>query len=324
MSNLKETVPDIETLKQRISEQTKLTIEEFLFSTKHEREAITNNRRYFFVTLLLLIASFLVASTLPFYVAALIIISLAAATGSYGYLWDKNLRALAKKHNEALVPIISKCLGSLVAYTHDGTKGEEVTKLLKASELLMEDFNYVSVDDVYKFENKGVAVHELEVTRQVRTGKNSSNVNIFKGLFIKADLRKPLLGHTFISTEGDKLGSSHKDFMTGLFRTSKVKETQLEWNEFERDLHVATDNEVEARYVLTPSFMVHLHDWWVLSRENIRIVFKDKEMYMLLPNAKIKFNTSTTSVKPEELNKYAESVIEPLWRTLTLVEDISI
>lgn len=324
MSRLKEQVPDLATLKRKISEHSKLEIDNFLLATKTAREEIIKNRRYFFVTMSLLVGAFLIASMLPFYLASLMIISLAIATGTYGYLWDKQLRALAKKHNAALVPIISACLGSSAIYTHDDTKGEILNQLLNDSELITAGFDSVKVDDIYTFEKEKVTVRELEITKRVSNGKNTSTVTVFKGLFVNVGLRKPLAGNTYISTEGDKYGFAHKDFMADLFINNKIKETVLEWNEFERDLHVATDNGMEARYILTPAFMIDLHNWWLISPINMRIVFKGQSMYMLLPNSKIKFNTSTTSVDTEELNKYAEIVIEPLWRTLTLVEDIRV
>jgi hypothetical protein len=103
-----------------------------------------------------------------------------------------------------------------------------------------------------------------------------------------------------------------------------IKETELEWNEFERDLHVATNNEAEARYVLTPDFMVDLHDWWSEEKENIRIVFRENKMLMLLPDRGVHINRSTASDKSEDLKDYALTMIKPLWRTLTLVEDIRV
>lgn len=324
MPSLKENIPDIATLKRRIIELSQSGIDNFLTQTKPERDLAIKSRLYFFVSIILLIVSFLIAPLLSFPLAAIIIIALALVAGFYGYSWNKAQNILAQKHNLALVPIISACLGSSVSYSHDDGKDGEAKTILVDSELLTNFYDKVSVDDVYRFENDKISVRELSVTTQVRTDKNTHTVTIFNGLLVKVIMGNPLEGSTYISTEGDKSGFAHKNFMSELFSTSKVRETQLEWNEFEQDLHVATDNEVEARYILTPSFMEDLHRWWSVSRENIRIVFKGNQMTMLLPNTNIKFSTSTTSVDANELNKYALTVIEPLWRTLTLTEDIRV
>jgi hypothetical protein len=324
MASLKETIPDAVTLEKIITELSISRLSIFLSETKEERGVIIKNRRYFIVAMALIFCPFLFSELLPFWLVSLTIISIGIAMLFFVRRWDKSQRDLAQKHNKALVPIISACLGYLVTYSHEDTNNIEAKMILKESKLLTETYDTVRLDDVYVIGKEKVRVRELAVTNEESYGKSRSTVFVFKGLLIVATLEKSLDGSTFISTEGDKNGFAHKDFMSSLFDNNKIKETQLEWNEFERDLHVATDNEVEARYILNPAIMESLHRGWRLSRENIRIVFKGDKMYMLLPNDKVIFNNSTISLDAKELNKYAFSVIEPLWRTLTLVEDIRV
>jgi hypothetical protein len=102
-----------------------------------------------------------------------------------------------------------------------------------------------------------------------------------------------------------------------------VKETKFEWNDFEELLHVATDNNREAREILTPEFMTDLYDWWKNhGKLNIRIAFVGNLMYMLFPDGQIRFEKTVSSVEPQELKEYMLTIARPLLHVLHLVEDV--
>ncbi len=331
MSNLKQDIPNLAELEAKVGKVIDEEMVRIISSTDKRRKAVTNSQKkqvssiVGFVLLLILVATANVL--LPESLANLLLIlalSLGIVSVIYTVYWYREQKAFAQEMNFALIPIIIKILDKQVLYTEDKSHNQETQAILKES-LLITDYDSVRADDMYSFfEPYPVTIREIQVQKQVSNGKNSNKVTIFHGVLASVELNKTLTGTTFISTEGDKVGFGHRGFWSEIINSDGIEETELEWNEFERDLHVATNNGIEARYILTPNFMVDLHTWWLEHKQNMRIVFKGNKMLMLLPDTEIKISSCTTSVEPEVLKQYAFSVIKPLWRTLALVEDIKL
>ena len=199
-----------------------------------------------------------------------------------------------------------------------------VQEMLQKSELITESYNQISVDDMYQvtYDNASVFFAELDVAF-VRPGqKRSQTKQIFRGYFVSYDLARPLVGKTFISTEGDKQGFGHRSFWDSLTDTAALRETELEWNEFEELLHVATTNETEARYILTTNFMADLYDWWKDKPRNIRIAFLDQRLYLLFPDDQIRIEKTIKTLTTEQLQEYATTILRPMLHVLHLIDDV--
>ena len=329
MVSLKQDIPNLATLEKRLSEVFDNDIEDFVKSTKERRQVVITNRRYFTTTAITLVCTlvflFLFANTLSstpkiVFVISTIVLSIVVIIFSYRWYREQNL--FAQELNTLLLPTISECLSQPVTYSKDVVHQKETEELLRESELIS-NYDAVRADDMYTFGSPyPLSVREIFVTRTQSNGKHTTTVTVFHGVLVEVQLPKTLSGITFISTEGDKGGFGHQSFWTGINDTHKVEETLLEWNEFERDLHVASNDGTEARYILTPNFMLDLHTWWSEHKQNIRMVFKGNKLFMLLPDTGTKIASSTTSVEKTELKDYVMSILRPLWRTITLVEDI--
>lgn len=195
---------------------------------------------------------------------------------------------------------------------------------LNDSELITETVHTHTVDDRVTTEYDGytLSVTELHATRTEGSGKNRRTVTVFKGVFVTHELPKTVEGETYISTEGDKHGFGHQSFWKKLTGRQDVEVTELEWNEFEKDLHVVTSNPTEARYILTPDFMQELHEWWQGSARNIRISFIGNRCYVLFPDTKISFGAAPLWITAERVENYAMTIAEPLWHVFNLLEDV--
>jgi len=226
--------------------------------------------------------------------------------------------------NMALTPIITSTLNRTVIYSSNIQHREETLQLLSESKLMtVDNISVISDDMLSVYGDTELTLRELQVTqRQTREKRRAEEVQLFKGAFITAKLPFTHTAETYISTENDRIGFAHRTFWSGLTGSSAVKETVLEWNDFEDKLHVATTDPVTARELLTPEFMQDLYNWWLEHKSNMRIVFKGDMFYMLLPEATIKIGFSTSSTNPKHIRKYACSLIRPLWRGLVLVEDV--
>ena len=332
MSRVKVTVPNLSTLETRLTEVFKVGIVDFITRTHDRRITVIKNRRYaitavsvFVISLLALYLAYNYLMGPLLNLVTMYLLGLVVATIITTHRWYKEQKMLAQEMNLALIPIITACFDRLSLYTHDAVHRKETEAILRQAQIVGENFDVMTADDMYSFfDPHPWSLREIELSKHEQSGKNSHYRQIFKGVLIEVTLPNTFNGTTYISTEGDKYGFAHASFWERVNEKDKVKETTLEWNQFEKDLHVATNNEVEARYILTPNFMLTLHDWWAEYKENIRIVFKGNKMFMLLPDHGIKIGTSTTSTDPKELEAYALSVLKPIWRTLMLIEDVRI
>lgn len=78
--------------------------------------------------------------------------------------------------------------------------------------------------------------------------------NIFKGLFFHADFNKSFSGKTFVSSEmTEKLHGQWGRQLRSHFKETKI--AKLENKEFEKQFVVYTTDQIEARYILTPTIM---------------------------------------------------------------------
>jgi len=214
-------------------------------------------------------------------------------------------------------------LAKISARLSTSPEKDSVLALLDHSELITESRNRVTVDDMVSatFNGRTLFLSELDVKHETGSGKNRRVKKIFHGYFVSFDLARELTGKTFVSTEGDKKGFGHQSF----FSTKKnegLEVTELEWNDFEKLLHVVTNNPVEARYILTPDFMLDLHTWWSQKKQNIRISFLGNRMYVLFPDKNIRIGRTIKKISEPETLEYLESISVPLLHVLHLVEDI--
>lgn len=328
MSTIKNLIPSEDALKERCALYLKESISTLLSDTDSVRTLAKETGKKAFLSFLTLLGSavflnilegvkvFSSIGTVVFVISLLLIFY-------YGYKWIKAREKLSEMINKSMVPILAKVFSMPVEHNHAVEHQDETKSVFKESELVTEPVDNITIDDRYVLSSVlPLTVNEMMATKEVGSGKNKSTVVIFKGVFAVVELPKTLTGVTFISTEGDKSGFAHRSFWTRTLGLSNIKETILEWNEFEKDLHVATSDEVEARYILTTNFMVDLHTWWLERKENIRLSFRGNKLYLALPDGEVNIGISTASVKFDDLNKHLLATARPLWRILTLVEDV--
>ncbi len=332
MSSLKEKLPDLAALERGFNAVLEAGLDDFIASTHVRREAVLSYRRYLAVSFAFSITTFIAIFfvynkyqgwldnlLLGFAMLWLTVVLLSARR------WLTNEKLLTKEINMALAPIIMNTIGKLVVFSSHTDNQKQIKELLADSELITIPNIDVATDDEYVVhDDSKTAFREMVVTQKHKDklGRDE-HVVIFKGVFVVAELSRVHSAKTFISTEGDRVGFAHRNFWADMLEHTEVKETELEWNDFEDLLHVASSDGSAAREILTANFMQDLYEWWLEHRLNIRISFKGNRFYMLLPEESIKINTSTTSTKPAAIRRYAFSLVRPIWRTMVLLEDVS-
>jgi len=122
---------------------------------------------------------------------------------------------------------------------------------------------------------------ELHTEKEVTSGKSTHWETVFKGLFFIGDFNKNFQGRTFIYSENNpQLGFFSKFFTSFARDLEKVK---LESIEFENKFIVYSSDQVEARYILTPSFMERLVKLQDLMGDRTSYSFVDTNVYVAVP-----------------------------------------
>ena len=176
---------------------------------------------------------------------------------------------------------------------------------------LYSSYEKVSVDEVItsKHQNAKIAASEVLATYTVRTKDGNREVTVFKGFFVEINLNNPFVGETYVMTEADG------GYFIGSYKmnvsSSEIKETELEWNDFEKFLEVRTNNPIEAREIFTPDFMGVIYDWWIVHKKNLRFAFKEKSMFIAIPS-NVNFEATFTRSKEKE-KKIIKEHLDFLW-----------
>lgn len=325
MNTVAAAIPDVPALQERVEAAVHAERENILAATATERETVKDRRFRMGAMVVILIAGggLLSQAATPLMSPSLyIFLGSLIATFFVGRDWLRAEADLAHKLNQALIPVLGKVFPYQFSWLPAEMHSEATKTLFRESGLVTESVDTITVDDMYSTTAQyPVTFRELSATRQEGSGKSRHTVTVFHGLLVTVALPKTLEATTYISTEGVKDGLAHQNFWSGV-KERGIEETILEWNDFEKDLHVASSDGTEARYILTPDFMANLYAWWQEGKENIRISFKGREMLLLLPDGQVRLNWSTAASDEAKLATYLMSIAKPIWRTLTLVEDV--
>jgi Protein of unknown function (DUF3137) len=122
---------------------------------------------------------------------------------------------------------------------------------------------------------------ELHTEHKVGSGKNAHWETIFKGLFFIGDFNKHFQGRTYVWSERNpQLNFLNKLFSSFAWDLAKVK---LESSEFENRFIVYSTDQVEARYILTPSFMERLSKLQDMMGQKTAFSFVNTNIYVAVP-----------------------------------------
>lgn len=137
----------------------------------------------------------------------------------------------------------------------------------------------------------------------------------FRGVFIDATFNKSFTSKTFV------LSKSYSSFLQNMRRqffqnTQKVK---LEDVEFENEFTVLSTDQVEARYILTPSFMQRILDYKKKAKKGIAFSFVKNRLYCAIPEYNDLFEPAL--IKPYNFEFIKENY-EPLKLYTGIVDDL--
>jgi hypothetical protein len=186
---------------------------------------------------------------------------------------------------EIIFPKIFSFFGRHYCYNSKG--GHMSVRSLEASGIIPY-FDFEEKEDYIKGRYKGVGIRFFE-TKLVRESINVFGFNslqekqptdpktVFKGIFILLDMNKTFSGNTIITKDGGIIKNWLNDKFNGL------ENVQLEDRIFEKHFQVYSSDQVEARYILTTSFMERLIELAnLLKGSSIQCSFYKKNRILLM------------------------------------------
>jgi hypothetical protein len=118
---------------------------------------------------------------------------------------------------------------------------------------------------------------DAHLKKRVRTGKRTTYRTVFRGLLVVCDFDRRFQGMTVVTKDRTLLGN----FFGKLTRDGD--RVALESPDFEKLYEVYSDDQVEARYILTPGFMERLMELREVLGQTPTLGFVDNRLYMVLP-----------------------------------------
>ena len=155
---------------------------------------------------------------------------------------------------------------------------------------------------------------EAKLVQESRDSKGrKSSRTVFRGLLSHFDFHKQFSGTTIIRKDKSAIGN----FFDGAFASGE--RVKLEDPEFERLFEVYATDQVEARYLLTPTFMERIKQLAALvGNENLQLAFEQGNLYLSIRKSDNSFEGGSMFANfadPERVYKSA--------RELALIYDIA-
>ncbi len=175
---------------------------------------------------------------------------------------------------------------------------------------LVEKYTDSRFDDVFYGQYKGVNYEIIEAELIRRNVRGKCDQTLFTGCIVKLDMNKRFNGNTVIYPETLMHKSPFKE----------LRYTELEDCVFEKRFDVFTDDEVEARYLITPSFMERLSNLkTAFSAIKIYCSFYDKELLIGLYTEKDLFSIGSLR-KPANDPKQFFTLFEQILSIIKLID----
>lgn len=123
---------------------------------------------------------------------------------------------------------------------------------------------------------------EYKTETHTKNGTRTEWHTIFKGIIFVADFNKNFSVSTIVRpmSLGDSIGSW---FSKNIFDINSKELVQLENTDFDNTFVTYSRNQIEARYILTPSMMERILELNNKSDETISLSFVDSKMYIAFP-----------------------------------------
>jgi hypothetical protein len=182
-------------------------------------------------------------------------------------------------------------------------------------------FNETAIDDTFQgsYHQNKIAIAEEQLISVTKSGRHKNHNVVFTGVFIKLELTHPVTAQTIV-TEKRNIFSALSYFLLCGRRSSVGKAVNLEDIVFSKQWDVTSENQIEARVLLTPVFMEKMLEVKRLFRGNkIDFSFWDNTLLIAVHSHKDMFETSSVFTPALAYHKVQE-VITQFYSIFTLTD----
>ena len=145
-------------------------------------------------------------------------------------------------------------------------------------------------EDLVRGTYKGVPIRfsELKVQEAHNNGKNTNRHTFFDGVFLIADFHKDFKCRHWVlpDTAEAAFGQVFGNFLQKLNLPGRGHMTRMEDPAFEKKFVVYTEDDVEARYILTPKLMqtmMSLYDRYRTGASRLAFAFLESNVFIAIP-----------------------------------------
>lgn len=217
--------------------------------------------------------------------------------------WFTIKKSFEKNIKSKIMPTVCSCFDDLT-----WNEGEYYGDNIFIDSCAVPEFTSSTYDDIFNGSYKNVSMDIVEAEYTRGSGKNKTTV--FNGVIIKLAMNKTFKGHTVITPDR-------------LFRLApawNLIHTTLEDPVFEKKFDVYTDDEVEARYLITPSFMERINNIkMAFKADSIRSVFYQGYLILALSTNKDLFSICSL-IKPIDDGQQYFQMYEEIISIIKLID----
>ena len=237
------------------------------------------------------------------------IILMAIATWCYLPVW--RYKGSVKK---TIFPPIFKFFGENFHYSPKALIGIDS---FESSEILpfYTDYNRGILTDSVQGTYKNVT---LDIVWAHLKQKHSASIHpFFKGLFICLGMNKRFLGKTIVKRDLGLMNWADKP-------SEELEKVNLEDPRFEEDFEVYASNQIEARYLLTPSFMERLQGlsnlFW---GADVQASFYNQNLLLMIPLKKRYFSTGSI-FQPATFTGEIQRILEEMNLIFKIIQELKL
>lgn len=218
-----------------------------------------------------------------------------------------------KKAKNKIMPEFIKFFGNFEYYYQRTISGNiwDKSRLVGA-------YNRHSGDDYFcgTYNNTKITISEEQLLMHTRNGKHSTTSTVFDGVAVILSVKKSFQGQTVVFKDWGIFNSFHS--LGNMF--NKLQKVSLEDSVFEKEFEVYSDDQLEARYLLTTAFMERiLKVREAFKGKKIQFSFFDNMLFIAIDSSENMFET-TSLFTPCSRKKLVDRAFEQFISVLNIAD----
>lgn len=183
---------------------------------------------------------------------------------------------------------------------------------------LFDDYNTHLGDDYFcgSYQDVGMIISEEKLQLVLQKEKGVSVKNIFEGIIILLEMNKNFSGQTVVLKD--------KGFLNVFSKIKDLQKVALEDSLFEKEFEVYSNDQLEARYILTTAFMERMLKVRKAYKANkIQFSFFDNQLLIAIETKKNMFESTSLFRKTTD-RKMIDETFEQFISVMAIIEQLKL